>query len=343
MLDFYDQPPENPQTIHARLRPARDLLLSGIPFVVWGEDALSFVHYVPTGLFTFQLLVPDGCVQAAADHLLKMHPEYRVTNRRPFAYVGIPGEKPIVPSVIPNSVQLEWTGPLHSLTSDTTPREVLIIAQSHLNFDVRDSTRTRGLIPPFDVSDSQIRFPTQGAYFDALIDGIYEWRSGTPKFHYWFNVEHCCIHLSYLVMYNVRVDEDEDPLDPDRELLDVEKEMLAGVAARTRPYLEAYMRRAIPAPTLEMVAERERLIRDFESRVGSIHLHEKEHIMKFKDTSKSQERRADVLITAQKPHRRSFSTLRAHLWPPRAQAVGYSLSSRRLVYNLSVLKRCLRL
>lgn len=226
--------------------------------MVWGEDALFFVNFVPTGLFELQILVPDEFVQAAADHLLRELPQYHVTDDRPQKFIGRHGSEPFLPSAIPNSIQLQWSGDdIDSETDLSTPIEILIIGQSHMMFDVRDSTRTRGLIPPFEESDSQIRFPTQGAFIDALVDSIFT-RVG-PKLHYWFYIKHDLCYLSYLIVYNVRHDSDEEPLDPDRILLPTEQEMLDGIAPRNRPFVEAYMRGGLPEPTPEMEAERQRI------------------------------------------------------------------------------------
>lgn len=233
------------------------MLSSGIPFVIWGETALSFVHFVPTELFELEILVPDDLVQAAADHLLREFPGFHVTDNRPPKFVGYPGMKPILPSPIPNSVQLEWTDSANYPEKLAFPIQILIIAQSHVSFDVRDSSSTRSLIPPFDESDSQIRFPTQGAFIDALADCLFE-KHG-PKAHMWFDMGHSMHFLSYILMYNIRHDFDEDPLPPTRELLPAERKILDGVSPRNKPFVEAYIRDALPGPTDDMVAEWKRL------------------------------------------------------------------------------------
>lgn len=64
--------------------PARRLESSGIPFVVeYSAKKLcaSIVHFVPTFLFDFTILVPDDRVQDAVEHLLKELPHYQPCHR----------------------------------------------------------------------------------------------------------------------------------------------------------------------------------------------------------------------------------------------------------------------
>jgi hypothetical protein len=69
MIYYLTKCEETSRTQLDRLRPARALLRDNIPCVVWAEDALSFVHCVPTSLSTLQLLVPDTELQSAASNI----------------------------------------------------------------------------------------------------------------------------------------------------------------------------------------------------------------------------------------------------------------------------------
>ncbi|THH17587.1 hypothetical protein EW146_g3267 [Bondarzewia mesenterica] len=63
---FYDSSTDSVSTQDTRLNPARAMTDAQIPCLVWAEDALSFVHLVPTCLFALQLLVPDEHLEAAS-------------------------------------------------------------------------------------------------------------------------------------------------------------------------------------------------------------------------------------------------------------------------------------
>nr|GAT55617.1 predicted protein [Mycena chlorophos] len=65
-LHFYTTSPSSPKQQKARLGPSLALLRRQIPFVVFGEEALSIVHRVPTGFFDLHLLVPDAKLAEAA-------------------------------------------------------------------------------------------------------------------------------------------------------------------------------------------------------------------------------------------------------------------------------------
>ena len=77
-VHFYDESPSPPDEQLARLDPPIALHKEGIPCVVWAEDALSFVHQVPTSLFDQQLLVPDDCLEAAAQAICSTLPYTRL-------------------------------------------------------------------------------------------------------------------------------------------------------------------------------------------------------------------------------------------------------------------------
>ena len=73
-IHYYDESPSGPAEQLARLGPPSAVVKAKIPCVVWGEDALSIVHRVPTCLFDQQLLVPADSIDAAVDAICASHP-----------------------------------------------------------------------------------------------------------------------------------------------------------------------------------------------------------------------------------------------------------------------------
>ncbi|KAF5339448.1 hypothetical protein D9611_009773 [Ephemerocybe angulata] len=243
--------PVSADEIEGQLLPARALGSSGIPSVVFAEDAPAFVHFVPTFAFQFTVHVPDELVQEAVQHLQKEIPSYHVTQERDYRLLDNDGV-----CALPRAVQLQWDASeekelLH------TPEEILIVPQSHFHFDVNDPTRSRGLIPPFDPSNSRILFPTMPAFLDAIIDTMFEPVDGVS--HFYFKMSYLSCFLSYLVLYNVRdYDGCTDPATD--ELLPAAKALLEGVKAENLPFLETFMRTGSTRLTPpEVRAERERI------------------------------------------------------------------------------------
>ncbi|KAG7087374.1 hypothetical protein E1B28_013347 [Marasmius oreades] len=138
------------------------------------------------------------------------------------------------------------------------PGKILIVPQSHFHFDVNDSTRTHGLISPFDPSGEPILFPTVPALLDAVIDTLFEPVDGV--FHFKFQV-YLSAFLSDLVHNTITSDEDgsdeDGPLDPDTgELLPAAKELLDGLKPENSSFLETFMRTGSIGVTPEVRAER---------------------------------------------------------------------------------------
>lgn len=63
---YYEYVPPPAAEQHARLAALRQLTARGIPCILWGEDALNYVHWVPTSLFDQQILVPDHLLESAS-------------------------------------------------------------------------------------------------------------------------------------------------------------------------------------------------------------------------------------------------------------------------------------
>jgi hypothetical protein len=105
---FYDSSTDSIETQDTRLKPARAISDAHIPCLVWAEDALSFAHFVPTGLFALQLLVPDEHVHEASSV---------VETRLSYVQIEEPNQAWLEhkfincdqPTCFPNSVHLQLT------------------------------------------------------------------------------------------------------------------------------------------------------------------------------------------------------------------------------------------
>jgi hypothetical protein len=199
-------------------------------------------------LFDLTILVPCDLVQAAVEHLQKELPQYQVTQERSYQLLNDDSV-----CALPRAMRLQWDSAIEK--PNHSPEAILIVPQSHFHFDVRDETRSRGLIPPFDPSDSRIRFPTMPAFLDAIIDTMFEPVDGVN--HLEFRTSYLSVFLSYLVLYNVR---DEDgATDPDtEELLPAAKALLEGLKPGNTAYLDTFMRTGSTRMTTELRAGRER-------------------------------------------------------------------------------------
>jgi hypothetical protein len=60
---FYDSSPYGIDTQRGRLKPACSLSDAHIKCLLWGEDALAYVHFILTGLFDLHLVVQDGHIE----------------------------------------------------------------------------------------------------------------------------------------------------------------------------------------------------------------------------------------------------------------------------------------
>ena len=66
-----------------RLVATAVLTQAGIPCIVWGEEALAWIHRVPTFVFyTLHLLVPESQLKTACQTLTTLPPEYALTDPR---------------------------------------------------------------------------------------------------------------------------------------------------------------------------------------------------------------------------------------------------------------------
>ena len=74
MLHFYDECPYSLEEQEERLQAARALAKAGIPCLVHLEDALAFIHLVPTALFALHLVVADHDVDRSTQAITSALP-----------------------------------------------------------------------------------------------------------------------------------------------------------------------------------------------------------------------------------------------------------------------------
>ncbi|KAF4564880.1 hypothetical protein EYR36_002823 [Pleurotus pulmonarius] len=200
-IHFYDKTPSPPGEQLARLKAGSVLVRAEIPFVVWGEDALSIVHRVPTALFDHHLLVQDDRVEDAVEIICNeiqysstgpssddRWRDHAINNpARPFAFGGTP------------TTLLQHNDP--KLTCKTLePERILVHAASTFKFPLDDLSRSCLNPTPPSPESARIRFPTVSAFYDTLIDTLFEPPLGYV--HLRLNL-HLNSHISYLNLYNV--------------------------------------------------------------------------------------------------------------------------------------------
>jgi hypothetical protein len=166
MLHLYDSSPYSLKSQNIRLKAASALSAASIKSLVWGEDALAFVHFVPAGLTGLHLVVADHDVQVAFIKITDSLP-YEVFTGFVKDYVEFIAIHPDQPRFFPNSVHLQPTTPLNERDVDD-PDMIFVHPHSQFYLDVQDDTRSLSL-PPFP---DNIRFPTRTAFLDSMIATI---------------------------------------------------------------------------------------------------------------------------------------------------------------------------
>ncbi|KAF9496471.1 hypothetical protein BDN71DRAFT_754463 [Pleurotus eryngii] len=200
-IHFYDESPSPPGEQLARLKASALLVRSEIPFVVWGEDALAIVHRVLTGLFDQHLLVQDervadavelickelryAPIDAASDDRWGDYPMYNPT--RPFAFDG-------TPTTLLQHTDLEFACKMQE------PDRILVHAASAFNFPLHDLSRSCLNPTPPSPESAEVRFPTVPAFYDTLLDMLFEPPMG--YIHFKFH-QHLRNYFAYLTTYNV--------------------------------------------------------------------------------------------------------------------------------------------
>ena len=227
-LHFYDSSTDSFETQKTRLQPASAISQAGIPCLVWAEDALSFVHFVPTSLFTLQLLVPDEAVEGAALAITTLLPYQRRATPLPGS-CEFPFVNPAMPNCFPNSVALA----LCTSESEDEPENVLVHPQSYFSYDVSD----RNLSTSLDGFPSNIRFPTRIPFLDSLITTILD-----PPLGFRHQKLHLSLrsYLSYLVTYTLR---NQPRVQPNDKLEAEHASVLTNLKEENKSFFENYIRK----------------------------------------------------------------------------------------------------
>ncbi|KAF8174271.1 hypothetical protein BJ912DRAFT_990648 [Pholiota molesta] len=205
MLEYYDSSPYVLETQQRRLRPALSLSDANIRCLVWAEDALAFIHFVPTSLFTLQLIVADQNLEAASTAIMHSLP-YKVFTGIDKNFVESILYDPSQPSAFPHSVCLELTTP----GSMDDPEKIFIHPMSQF-YSFLDSMIAMNLDPP------------SGRCHSKVTSMLLNW-------------------IAYLFTYTLRKRPavlSNGDLEPER------KEVLQSLREENRPYFNAYARRAV--------------------------------------------------------------------------------------------------
>ncbi|KAJ7678915.1 hypothetical protein DFH06DRAFT_501235 [Mycena polygramma] len=179
--------PPTAEYIALRLHAATVLTESQIPCIVWGEEALRWIHRVPTFVFsTLHLLVPDDQLECASDTLTRLLP-YAVVDPRtddPHPWLLVKGEKERfraegrLPYAAPSTIKLSHTawvpGPvLTGIGARTdTPQHILLSPDSFFHLSATDA-RCLVTLPSWNTvtlppSLYELRFPALPNMYDTL-------------------------------------------------------------------------------------------------------------------------------------------------------------------------------
>ena len=230
MLHLYDSSPYSIESQTFRLKAASVLSAACIKSLVWGQDALAFVHFIPAGVTALHLVVADPDVQVASTKITDSLP-YEVFTGIVKNYVEFIAIYPDQPRFFPNSVHLQLTTPLNERDVDD-PDMIIVHPQSHLYFDVQDDTRSLSL-PPFP---DDIRFPTRTAFLDSMIATMLDPPSGRVsvglriKLMSW---------ISYFFTYTLR---NSPRVLPTGNLEPEHAEVLSSLRPENRPYFDDFTR-----------------------------------------------------------------------------------------------------
>jgi hypothetical protein len=148
-----------------RMNVATALINARIPCLVWGIDAIDFIHrpLKPTARFDahVHLLLADTNIQSGTEAIVTS-----LSDIQPFTGGTYDCHKLIFndlePPSFPNSICLEVTRP----RLDGILQNVFLHPQSQFNFDIEDHTRS----VPLQSFAKGTRIPTLAAFFDSLIE-----------------------------------------------------------------------------------------------------------------------------------------------------------------------------
>ena len=164
-LDYEYEPP-HPEEQHQRLVALRLLTSRSIPCILWAEDALNYVHSVPTMLFDQQVLVPDDLLESASSALVK-GPHSAVPFTPEYADYS---DESGTDSSFPRGI-LHLLDPPHYNSNEyaSQPLYVLLLPQSYFGLDVRSKERFQSLVPPLPPSNAGILAPKYHTFLEGLV------------------------------------------------------------------------------------------------------------------------------------------------------------------------------
>lgn len=172
MLHLYDSSPYSTESQAIHLKAACALSTAHIKSLVWGEDALAFIHFIPTNLTTLHLVIADQDVHLASTKVTNSLP-YEVFTGMHEHYVEYIGMYPDQPRIFRYSVNLQLTTPLNERDIDD-PEMIFVHPWSQFHLNVRNDSRSLSLLPFPD----NIQFPTRTAFLDLMIVTILDPPSG---------------------------------------------------------------------------------------------------------------------------------------------------------------------
>ncbi|KIM42554.1 hypothetical protein M413DRAFT_26594 [Hebeloma cylindrosporum] len=231
MLHFYDSSPYwHVDVQRARLKPASALSDSRIKCLIWGEDLLAYIHFIPTNLFDLHLVVQYQDVQRASTEIMQSLP-YEICSVPPPHHLESIFSDPDQPKSFPHSVLLEMTIPDEKRHMDDAGL-VFIHPQCQIYLDVNDTSRSVSL-PPFP---DTIRFPTRTASLDSMIElcldpptgRIHTERDGMIS-----------VWISYFLSYTLR---NEPRALPNDDLEREHAEVVHSLKPENQPFLENRIR-----------------------------------------------------------------------------------------------------
>ncbi len=235
---WYEYKPPPPDEQHKRLLALRQLTSRGIQCILWGEDALNYVHNVPTSLFDQQILVPDELLESASS-VLQEGPYFQVPFTPDYADFSGPN---VDKSAYPRGILLKHPGipDDEPYKLDPLPGYILLLPQSYFGLDVQSKERFQSVVPPLDPSNVHILAPK----FHTLLEGLVAFNLDPPipleTPHYRGRATHD-IFIGYLLRYRVKYEDDGDT-PPPKELLPEERVILDELRTEdARWYIGVYL------------------------------------------------------------------------------------------------------
>ncbi len=224
MGPWYGYMPPHPQEQHQRLVALRWLTSCDIQCILWGEDALNYVHRVPTCLFDQQILVPDALLESASAVLCEKG--YVIVPFTP-QYADFPDRREgRSPTAFPRGIllkHLDVPDDHDPNKLESFPTYILLLPQSYFGLDVRSKERFQSLVPPLDPSNGGILVPK----YHTFLEGLVAFNINPPIPLASPHDKQRMVHdqyIGYLLRYRVQYEDDDDT--PLGELLPEERVIL---------------------------------------------------------------------------------------------------------------------